>query len=201
MKASGPVFPALIVATRNAGKLREFRQLLNGVANGVVGLDTFPALPPMAETGVTFQDNALIKARAVHAATGGWVLADDSGLSVDALGGAPGVYSARYAGEQATDAENIAKLLTALRAVPPDQRTAQFVCVLALVTDTEESCFTGVCRGTLTDAPRGRAGFGYDPVFIPAGEMRTFAEMTLAEKATYSHRARAIQALVGKLTK
>ncbi len=189
----------LILATRNAGKLHEFRHLLAGVTRQVIGLDAFPSLPPVPETGTTFEENARLKARAVQAQTGGWVIADDSGLCVDALGGAPGVFSARYAGEQASDADNVAKLLAALRDVPAAQRTARFVCVLALVTDTEETCFTGVCTGTLTETPRGSCGFGYDPLFIPTGDTRTFAEMTPAEKAVYSHRARAAQALVDHL--
>ncbi len=189
----------LILATRNAGKLHEFRHLLAGVTRQVIGLDAFPSLPPVPETGTTFEENARLKARAVQARTGGWVIADDSGLCVDALGGAPGVFSARYAGEQASDADNVAKLLAALRDVPAAQRTARFVCALALVTDTEETCFTGVCTGTLTETPRGFCGFGYDPLFIPTGDTRTFAEMTPAEKAVYSHRARAAQALVDHL--
>ncbi|OYT70692.1 MAG: non-canonical purine NTP pyrophosphatase, RdgB/HAM1 family [Chloracidobacterium sp. CP2_5A] len=193
-----PALPPLIVATRNAGKLREFRDLL-AAASEVVGLDAFPAVPPIAETGTTFEANALIKARAVRAVTGGWVVADDSGLCVDALDGAPGLYSARYAGARASDAENIAKLLAALRDVPPARRTARFVCTLALVTETEEACFTGACHGALAQAPRGSAGFGYDPLFIPEGETRAFAEMTAAEKARHSHRARAAEALVSSL--
>ncbi|MCS7080790.1 MAG: XTP/dITP diphosphatase [Chloracidobacterium sp.] len=192
-------FSPLIIATRNAGKLSEFRDLLAAVTEHVIGLEAFTGIPSVAETGATFAENALIKARTVRAATGGCVLADDSGLCVDALDGAPGVYSARYAGEQASDAENIAKLLAALRDVPPDQRTAQFVCVLALVTDTEERCFTGLCSGVIAAEPRGQLGFGYDPLFIPEGETRTFAEMTAAEKARYSHRARAVEALITHL--
>ncbi len=192
-------FASLIVATQNAGKLHEFRHLLAGVTWEVIGLDAFPSLPPVPETGSTFEENARLKARAIQVQTGRWVIADDSGLCVDALGGAPGLFSARYAGEQASDADNLAKLLAALRDVPAEQRTARFVCVLALVTDTEEACFTGVCTGTLTEAPRGAYGFGYDPLFIPTGDTRTFAEMTPAEKAVYSHRARAAQALVDHL--
>ncbi len=194
-----PLSAPLILATRNAGKLHEFRHLLAGVTWEVIGLDAFPSLPPVPETGTTFEENARLKARAVQAQTGGWVIADDSGLCVDALGGAPGVFSARYAGEQASDADNMAKLLAALRDVSAERRTARFVCVLALVTDTEEACFTGVCTGTLTAVPRGSDGFGYDPLFIPTGDTRTFAEMTPAEKAVYSHRARATQALVDHL--
>ncbi len=193
-----PGLPPLIIATRNAGKLREFRDLL-AAASEVSGLDAFPALPPIAETGTTFEANALLKARAVRAVTGGWVVADDSGLCVDALDGAPGVHSARYAGAGASDADNIAKLLAALRDVPPARRTARFVCALALVADAEAVCFTGVCRGALAQAPRGRAGFGYDPLFMPEGETRVFAEMTASEKARHSHRARAAEALVSYL--
>lgn len=191
--------PPLIIATRNAGKLREFRRLLTDATPNVIGLEAFPGVPPIVETGATFTENALIKARTVRAATGGWVVADDSGLCVDALGGEPGVFSARYAGEGASDADNVAKLLAALRDVPPERRTARFVCVLALATDTEELCFTGVCSGVLATTARGREGFGYDPLFIPDGATRTFAEMTAAEKNQYSHRARAAQALVEHL--
>ncbi len=191
-----PLSASLILATRNAGKLHEFRHLLADVTRQVIGLDAFPSLPPVPETGTTFEENARLKARAVQAQTGGWVIADDSGLCVDALGGAPGVFSAHYAGEQASDADNVGKLLAALHDVPAAQRTARFVCVLALVTEIEETWFTGVCTGTLTESPRGSCGFGYDPLFIPTGDTRTFAEMTPAEKAVYSHRARAAQALV-----
>ncbi|MGQ9896748.1 MAG: RdgB/HAM1 family non-canonical purine NTP pyrophosphatase [Acidobacteriota bacterium] len=191
--------PRLILASRNAGKLREFRHLLADLNLDILGLDAFPSLPPVLETGSTFEENARLKARAIQSQTGGWVIADDSGLCVDALGGAPGVFSARYAGEQPSDADNLARLLAAVRDVPTAQRTAKFICVLVLATETEEVCFTGVCTGMLTSAPRGSYGFGYDPLFIPTGDTRTFAEMTPTEKAAYSHRSRAACALMDNL--
>lgn len=186
----------LVVATHNPGKAREFAKLLSGLPLEVVGLDAFPSAPVPEETGTTFTENALLKARDAFATTGGHrSVADDSGLAVDALDGAPGVYSARYAGEPADDAANLAKLLDELRGLPPERRTARFVCVLALVGPEGETTFTGTCEGTLLDAPRGTGGFGYDPIFVPTGHDRTFAEMTAEEKAALSHRGTAVRKL------
>jgi len=177
---------AVVLATRNAHKLREFRRLLPEAA-----LEPLPdevELPP--ETGETFAENALIKARAASAATGAPALADDSGIEADALGGRPGVRSARYAGETATDGENLDKL----RAEAPPGSGLRYVCVVAFVAPGEEPRLAeGRCDGRMADAPRGERGFGYDPVFVPAdgdGE-RTMAELSDAEKDRISHRGRA----------
>lgn len=185
----------LVVATHNPGKAREFAKLLSGLPLEVVGLDAFPPAPVPEETGTTFAENALLKARDAFATTGCLAVADDSGLAVDALDGAPGVYSARYAGEPADDRANLAKLLDELRDLPAERRTARFVCVLALVGPHGENLFTGTCEGILFDAPRGTGGFGYDPIFVPIGHDRTFAEMTAEEKAALSHRGTAVREL------
>jgi len=182
----------VVLATRNAHKLRELGGLLG--ADGLLPLPPEVVLPP--ETGETFEANALLKARAAADALGRTVLADDSGIEAAALGGAPGVRSARFAGERASDEENLAKLL---REVPVggDRRVA-YVCVLALVTpDGEEGVFEGRCEGTLAEAPLGAGGFGYDPAFVPAeaGDGRTMAELSVPEKDAISHRGIAARAL------
>jgi XTP/dITP diphosphohydrolase len=187
--------PFLVVATRNSGKSREFERSLTGLPFSVVGLDRFPPFAAPAETGGTFAANALIKARDAFFRTGHCALADDSGLAVDALGGAPGVFSARYAGPDASDADNVAALLAALRETPDDRRGARFVCVLALVGDGFEETFVGDCAGTIRRTPSGNSGFGYDPVFQPDGRSRTFAEMSAAEKFALSHRGAAVRRL------
>jgi XTP/dITP diphosphohydrolase len=207
----------LFLASNNAHKAAEFAALATattasagaaGTARPHQPLNIFSAraaggMPAVAEDAGTFVGNALLKARALRAVldaqpetAGAWALADDSGLRVDALGGAPGVESARYAGPGATDAQNLAKLVAALRGVPAEKRGAEFVCVLALIgPDGTERIFEGRCPGRLLNTPRGAAGFGYDPLFVPEGETRTFAEMDAAEKNARSHRARAWAAL------
>jgi XTP/dITP diphosphohydrolase len=185
---------ALVVATRNEHKLRELRELLPGVQ-----LDPLPPevkLPP--EEGVTFSENALDKARAAHAATGDQAIADDSGISAYGLDGRPGVRSARYAGEDATDEENLAKLLDEVGR--QDDRRVVYVCEIAYVSEGgEESIFEGRCEGTLATEPRGTGGFGYDPAFIPEdtgpGDERTMAELSPDEKNAISHRGRAAREL------
>jgi XTP/dITP diphosphohydrolase len=187
----------LIVATRNEHKLRELREALPGVE-----LEALPeevVLPP--EDGDTFEDNALGKARAARAATGRAVLADDSGIAAAALGGAPGVRSARYAGEEASDEQNLDKLIAEVAGKDP--RVA-YVCVLALVDeDGAESTYEGRCEGTLVSDPRGKGGFGYDPAFVPddtgSGDERTMAELSPDEKHAISHRGRAARALAEAL--
>jgi XTP/dITP diphosphohydrolase len=183
----------LVLSTRNPHKVKELRVLLR--PHEVLPLPDDVQLPP--ETGETFEDNALIKARAARDATGMAAVADDSGIEAAALNGAPGVRSARYAGENATDEENLAKLL---REVPPDGDTrVAYVCVLAYVTaEGEERAFEGRCEGTLTHEPRGNGGFGYDPAFVPADRQdgRTMAEITPEEKDAISHRGRAARAFV-----
>jgi XTP/dITP diphosphohydrolase len=183
----------LVLSTRNAHKLREFESLLE--PHRVVPLREDVELPP--ETGVTFEENALIKARAAAAATGRVAIADDSGIAAAALGGRPGVYSARYAGESATDEENLAKLLDE---VPDDgDRRVAYVCVLAYVDPGGEThVVEGRCEGTLTHEPRGAGGFGYDPAFVPADrdDGLTMSELSQADKDVISHRGRAARALV-----
>jgi XTP/dITP diphosphohydrolase len=182
----------LVLATRNAHKVREIARILDGVAE-VQGLPDAVELPP--ETGTTFAENALIKARAAAAATGMTAIADDSGIEAEAIGWQPGVYSARYAGPDATDAENLAKL----RAEVPPGTPLRYRCVVAHVEPTgRESLFEGRCTGTMSSDERGNRGFGYDPVFVPDedGAKRTMAELADAEKDAISHRGRAVAELV-----
>ena len=183
----------LVLATRNAHKLREFAGLL--APHDVLPLPEYVELPP--ETGDTFEENAVEKARAAARATGRTAIADDSGIAAAALGGRPGVRSARYAGESATDEENLAKLL---REVPDDgDRSVAYVCALAYVDPAgEERMFVGRCEGTLARDPRGTGGFGYDPAFLPADrdDGLTMAELLPDEKDAISHRGRAARALL-----
>ncbi len=197
----------LVIATNNHGKLDELRELLRGVNVEVLSLKDVSRKPiVVVEDGETFEHNAIKKAREVAAATMMLTLADDSGLEVDALGGAPGVRSARFAGERATDAENNAALLSALDDLEADtlgartsEYTARFRCVLALVDpflrDGEPFVVEGTCAGKITRTPRGSGGFGYDPLFLVDGTDKTMAELNEAEKNTLSHRARATQKL------
>jgi XTP/dITP diphosphohydrolase len=184
----------LVLASRNPHKVREFRALLEGI--GVVALPDDVQLPP--ETGATFEANAVPKARAAARATGRVAFADDSGIEAAALGGAPGVRSARFAGEDASDADNLAKLI----AEAPTGSPLAYVCVIALVDPVtgEERTFEGRCTGTMAPAARGDGGFGYDPVFVPdGGDGRTMAELSRAEKDAISHRGRAARALLEHL--
>jgi XTP/dITP diphosphohydrolase len=197
---------ALVVATTNRGKLEELRQLLAALPLEVLSVADVTKKPiTVVEDGDTFEANAIKKAREVAAVTMMLTLADDSGLEVDVLGGAPGVLSARFAGERATDAENNAALLAALDAVTaespgdPADYKARFRCVLALVDpfvrDGEPFVVEGICEGRITRTPRGSGGFGYDPLFLVEGTDRTMAELSEDEKNRISHRARAWQAL------
>lgn len=185
----------IILATGNKGKLREFREILNTYDVALSSLaDHWDPVPVIPETGMTFQENARLKAQWVYDRKKKWVMADDSGLEVDALGGRPGVRSARFAGDNADSAANNRLLLELLADVPPERRTARFKCALVLVT-AAESYFTavGVCEGTIASAPRGKEGFGYDPLFVPVGYTQTFAELGAVEKHAISHRGRAIE--------
>lgn len=186
----------LLVATRNAHKTLEFAGIL-GSDFEVRDLSGEMTAPMVDETGSTFVENAILKAVAISKWSGGLVVADDSGLEVDALNGAPGVYSARYAGEHATDAENIARLLDELRRADPERSfTARFRCVLALAQDGNVlKTVAGTVEGTIVDSVRGESGFGYDPIFQPAGFDQTFAELGPEVKNSLSHRARAIELL------
>jgi XTP/dITP diphosphohydrolase len=190
----------LVVATANPDKAREISALLAGFGAFDV-VPRPPGLPDVDETGATLEENALLKARAVRDATGEIAVADDTGLEVDALDGAPGVRTARYSSE-GTYAANVDKLLTVLVRVPPESRTARFRTVAAACfPDGREFVAEGVMRGTIATEPRGTGGFGYDPVFVPDGDTvgRTFAEMTPAEKQAISHRAQAFSALASSL--
>ena len=190
--ATSPAMPRLLIATQNAHKTSEIAALL-GPAWAMSDLNAHPDIPAPEETGETFAENAAIKALAASRLFPGLVLADDSGLEVDALGGAPGVRSARYAGPQATDADNRAQLLTALAGVPGKERTARFRCVLVLAEGGEpRATFDGTVEGTILDAERGDGGFGYDSLFVPDGFCETFAQLPAATKNTLSHRGRAM---------
>ena len=186
----------LLLATRNPHKTREFAEIL-GEYYVVRDLSDRTDLPAVEETGSTFAENAILKAVATSRQLPGVVVADDSGLEVDALNGAPGIYSARYAGAGATDEDNVAKLLAELRKYPGSRPyLARFRCVLALAKEGNVlRTLEGVVEGTIVDAPRGSTGFGYDPVFQPMGLTQTFAELLPAEKNRISHRGRAIQSL------
>jgi XTP/dITP diphosphohydrolase len=186
----------VVVATRNRGKLAEIRRLLAGLPLELVGLDAAGPVAEVVEDGDTFEANAAKKAREVAAATGLPALADDSGLEVDALGGAPGVGSARFAGEGATDEANNRLLLERLATVPAPQRTARFRCVLAFADPAGPSgprlhLEEGVCEGHIAAAPRGQGGFGYDPLFVPSGMEQSMAEVPPELKDSLSHRGQA----------
>lgn len=191
----------LVLATRNAGKKHEFEDLLRGTGITLRTLDEFPEADDPAETGATFEENALIKARAAADATGLWALADDSGLCVDALEGRPGIHSARYA--QGSDDARWKKLLGELENVAEPHRTARFRCVLALASPGGQTLTVeGTCEGRIAREPRGAHGFGYDPVFevVDEGD-RTMAELTTARKRAVSHRGRAFAALLPELAR
>jgi XTP/dITP diphosphohydrolase len=191
----------VVLASGNAGKLRELAALLAPaglelVSQGALGVAAVP------ETGVTFLDNALIKARHAAQASGLAALADDSGLEVDALGGRPGVHSARYARDGASDAENLARLLTELAATAPPERRARYQCVIVWLRGPDDPApliARGTWEGHIARVPRGAGGFGYDPVFVPAGGERTAAQLPADEKNAVSHRGRALRALLTQL--
>jgi len=191
----------LIVATRNAHKTREIAQIF-GSASAVRDLTAHPKISEITESGTSFEENAKLKAIAVSRELPGLIIADDSGLEVNALGGAPGIQSARYAGVNASNTERIAKLLRRLANVDPkgDQRRARFRCVLAIARDGHVlAIFEGVVDGKIAERPRGSHGFGYDPIFIPDGFEETFAELPEEVKNNISHRAKAIRKLQAKL--
>ena len=187
----------LVLATKNSGKVVEFRRLLDELGAKeleVVGLDAFPEIGDIEETGSTFEENSLLKARTISKLTGLPALADDSGICVDALGGAPGLYSARYSGNG--DAANNAKLLEALKDFPDSERTAYFICVAAYVRpDGFEHIEEGRFYGKIAHQVVGSGGFGYDPLFVPDGLNCTSAELSAAEKDAISHRGKAMRAI------
>jgi XTP/dITP diphosphohydrolase len=196
LEPANPANPyTVLVSTRNAHKLVEIRQIL-GPSFELLDLSSVPALGEVEETGTTFEENAALKALAASAHFDGWVLADDSGLEVDALGGAPGVYSARFSGEGATDASNRALLLEKLATVPAGQRSARFSCVIALARGGEVLAhFSGAVEGVIIQSEQGAGGFGYDPLFVPEGFGETFAELGAETKNRLSHRGRALAGL------
>jgi XTP/dITP diphosphohydrolase len=197
-----PAAGTLVLATRNAGKLRELARIL-GTQVALTGLEEFPDAPDVPETGATFEANALLKARAIAGHTGLPAAADDSGLCVDALGGMPGVLSARWAGRHGDDKANLDLVLAQVADVPDARLRARFVCAAALVVPgnaVREVVVTGSLDGRLVRVPRGTGGFGYDPIFLPDGFSQTTAEMTAEAKDAISHRGRAFRALVPYVT-
>jgi XTP/dITP diphosphohydrolase len=185
----------LLIATGNKGKIIEYQKLLAPLGLSLRNLADFPKIEDVEETGATFSDNAVLKARSYARQTGLWTLADDSGLEVDALGGAPGVFSARYGGEGATDGARIERLLGELSQFSGRERRARFICVIAIADTLGQiaNISTGKCEGMIAHAPRGDKGFGYDPVFIPDGFQQTFGELPSEIKQDISHRARAVK--------
>jgi len=183
----------LLIASRNQKKKKELQQILSDLNFELLSLDDLPPLPEVEEDGMTFAENAVKKAVTVAQQTGLLTLADDSGLSVDALQGAPGVFSARYSGLGANDEKNNQKLLLALEDIPDADRTARFVCVIALASpDGQVQTVEGSCEGRIDHILRGNAGFGYDPLFIPEGFEVSFAQMDPSIKNTISHRGKAL---------
>lgn len=189
----------LVLATRNAGKVAELRRILAdaSVPVEIVGLEEFPEIGDVAETGLTFAENALLKAHAVARESGLPAIADDSGLCVDALNGMPGIFSARWSGGHGDDEANLRLLLAQVSGVSPEHRGAHFACAAVLALPSgKEWVAEGALRGMIIDTPRGVNGFGYDPIFVPEGEGRTTAELSAEEKNAISHRGRAFRALV-----
>jgi XTP/dITP diphosphohydrolase len=191
----------VVLASGNPGKLREFAEILSGRGFELARQSDFGIEPP-PETGLSFLDNALIKARNAARLSGLPAIADDSGIEVDALDGAPGVYSARFAGEGASDADNLDKLLRSLAGIPAPRRGARYRCVIVFVRgadDPQPLIGEGAWEGRIIDARRGSGGFGYDPSFVPIGETRTAAEMSAAEKHAVSHRGQAMRRFLAQL--
>jgi XTP/dITP diphosphohydrolase len=190
----------LLLATRNRNKVTEMKHALEGTGWQVLMLSDFGDMPEVNEDGATFEENARKKARSAAARLEMWTLAEDAGLEVDALGGEPGVKSARYCGKGASDADRMRKVLERIVNVPEERRTARFCCVMCLIDIAgKENCFEGRCEGHIAHSARGAAGFGYDPIFIPDGYSRTFAELGLTVKSKVSHRARAMEQVIAFL--
>jgi XTP/dITP diphosphohydrolase len=189
------VFLKILIATGNKGKIRELSSMLKGMSYEIVGLQEFPDPPSVIEDGVTYEENALKKARTMFKFSGLLTIADDSGLEVDALNNAPGVYSARFASLRASDEENNMKLLSLVKDVPDKNRGARFIAVVACVGQGIEKVFRGEIQGRIVHESAGTHGFGYDPLFIPEGFDRTFAQLGDSVKNKISHRARALRKL------
>ncbi len=183
----------IVIATANQHKLGEIKAILADLPVEILSLADFPQIPPIEETGSSFEENALLKARTVFRETKIITLADDSGLEVDALKGRPGIYSARYAGEGHDYAANNRKLLQEMAGLPPENRGAQFRCVVAIVAPQGETVVEGIVRGRIIEELRGSGGFGYDPLFVPEGYELTYAQLGEEVKNRISHRARAFQ--------
>jgi XTP/dITP diphosphohydrolase len=200
------LFMEIVLATRNRKKVEEMVRILDGMDVAVLTLDDFPSCPEVQEDRDTFEGNAVKKAEAIARCTGRIAVSDDSGLEAYALNNAPGVMSARYAGENANDGSNIERLLEEMKDIPDENRGARFVCCIAIAFPAESSgkrteTFMGFAEGRIGREPRGRMGFGYDPVFYPSGHERTFAEMPPEEKDSMSHRKKALERLRDHLNK
>ncbi|MEE9161818.1 MAG: RdgB/HAM1 family non-canonical purine NTP pyrophosphatase [Candidatus Neomarinimicrobiota bacterium] len=189
------------MATHNRDKLAEIRDIFSGLPLELLSLADFPATTPVKETGTSLRENALLKAQAAHRETGLPALADDTGLEVDALGGAPGIYAARFAGIGATYRQNREKLLKALEAVPDPERTARFRTCALYLDDSREVAAEGVVEGAITRGALGDLGFGYDSIFRALGTVETFGQMSMTEKRQISHRGRALKALYKELVR
>lgn len=191
----------VLVATQNDNKKKEIMDILKNIPGILLrGPEYFPFLPEVEEKGNTFQENAIQKATILAKACNTWAMADDSGLEIDALDGRPGVYSCRYAGTNATDEQNIQKVLSELRWVPKEKRTARFVCAIALASpDQVFFVVEGRCEGSIAEEPRGKCGFGYDPIFYVSQYHQTFAELSSAIKNKISHRADALRQFKEKI--
>ena len=188
--------PILVIATRNEGKFREIKAALHDLPFTLKSLKDYPQIGPIKEDGTTFKENALKKAWAVHKVTGGYVLADDSGLICEDLRGEPGVNSAYYAGPSATDEENNAKLVADMSMADDPSRAARYVCVMALIDpDKKEMIVEETCEGIIVLTPKGKEGFGYDPYFLLPDRNKTMAEISIEEKNKISHRGKALKAI------
>lgn len=191
----------VIIATKNRGKAKEFVEMFEPLGYSVKTLLDYPEIEDVEETGTTFEENAVLKAETVSKLLGKVVISDDSGLMVDALEGRPGVYSARYAGEQKNDQENMDKVLKELEGVPLEERTARFCCTLAIANpESGTQTFTGTCEGIILEEKRGEYGFGYDPIFFVAEEGKAMAELPPEKKNSISHRANALKKLKEQLS-
>jgi len=195
MSARSKKKQSIVIATHNPDKLTEMQTVLRGLDIPLLTLSDFPEIDSIEETGTTLEENSLIKARTVYKITKLPVIADDTGLEVDALNGDPGVFTGRYAGENATYKQNIDKLLLALQEVPNEKRTARFRTVVSFIDDTKELQTEGLVQGIITEDPKGNKGFGYDPVFFIPDLNKTFAELEEEEKNKISHRGLALQNL------
>ncbi len=190
----------LVVATKNKGKLNEIKEITRDLPLNVISMEEAGISEDIDETGSTFEENALIKARAVHGIIGAMVMADDSGLEVDWLNGAPGVHTSRFAGEGASDMDKINKLLGLMKGVPFEKRKARFVCAIAVIMpDGESFTVRGTCEGYICEEPRGKNGFGYDPVFYLEEFGKTMAEIDLDTKNSISHRGKALRLMAEEL--